>query len=362
MVWKEPGKDKDPWESEGRGSAELEKLMSDLQRRLTSVFKPRRRGPNRAVLWLIPVAVLIWLLTGCYLVDAGDRGVEFFLGRFQSVTAPGLHWHLPWPLGASLTVEDVDQGADYVRGYAALLTADGNAVTAEVSVHYNITDLPQYLFSVAGPTDGNAAVDVLGDLTDAAVSATFARTAMPALTDGDMDAVEASVRDTLLAEMKTHPLGLTVSRVTLAKVSAPGPVASAYAAVRKAEVAAEQQSDAADAYAADALPKARGEADSRVDAAKSAASDGVQRAQADAAAFRDVLAAYHRAPAVTRETLYLSTLEQIIGQVDRVVVVGKGGHVTLSFDTKPEGSKPPAPVSKPAGKAPVAPTAGGGHP
>ncbi len=362
MVWKEPGKDKDPWDGGGQGSDELEKLVDDLQRRLTSLFKRRRRGPNRAALWLIPIAACIWLLSGCYLVGAGDRGVEFFLGRFQTVAAPGLRWHLPWPLGTSQMVEDVDQGADYVRSYGALLTGDGNAVTAEVTVHYSITDLPQYLFSTASPADSNAAVDVLGNLTDAAVSAAVSQSPMSALTGSGVDTVEASVRGVLLAELKQYPLGLTVNRVTLAKVSAPAPVASAYAAVRKAEMAAQQQSDAADAYAADVLPKARGEADSRVDAAKSAANDGVQRAQADAAAFRDVLVAYRRAPGVTRETLYLSTLEQIIGQVDRVVVVGKGGHVTLSFDTKPEAAKPSAPALKPAGKAPAQPAPGGGHP
>ena len=156
----------------------------------------------------------------------------------------------------------------------------------------------------------------------------------------------------------------SVSRVTLAKVSAPAPLASAYAAVRQAEVAAQQQSDAADAYAADVLPKARGEGDSRLDAARSFSGELVKRAQGDAAAFGDVLTAYHRAPAATRETLYLSTLEQILGQVDRVVVLGKDGHVTLSFDSKTGAGSVPAAVPPPkaAAKSPVKPAPGGGHP
>lgn len=361
MVWKEPGKDKDPWEEGGNGSAELEKLVADLQRRLTSVFKRRRRGRNPALLWLLPLACCAWLLSGCYLVGSGDRGVEFFLGRFQAVTTPGLHWHVPWPLGSSEAVEGVDQGADYERGYAALLTADGDAATVEVTVHYQITDLPRYLFGAANPMGGNASAAILGKLTDAAVSAAFAHATLAGLTGPGVDAVEDSVRDALLAGLQQHPLGLEVSRVTLAKVTAPAPLASAYAAVRQAETTAQRQSDAADAYAAETLPKARGEADSRVDAAKSYASERVKRAEADVAAFGDVLGAYRRAPAVTRETLYLSTLEQIIGQVDRVVVLGKDGHVTLSFDGKPEAGKPAAAGAKPAAKPQSPPAAGGGH-
>lgn len=356
MVWKEPGKDKDPWEEGGEGSADLEKLVGDLQRRFSSVFRRRRRGPNRVVLWLIPLAALVWALSGCYLVDTGDRGVEFFLGRFQSVTAPGLRWHFPWPLGASQTLQRVDQGADYVRGYAALLTGDGNAIAAEVTVHYRITDVPEYLFAHAGPAGGNGAVDALANLTDAAVSAVFARASTAEVTGGGVDRVEGALHESLLAGLRRYPLGLEVQRVTLTKVSAPAPLASAYAAVRQAEVAAQRQSDAADAYAAEMLPKARAEADSRVAAARSEASDKVKEAQADAAAFGDVLAAYRRAPAVTRETLYLSTLEQIIGQVDRVVVLGKDGHVTLSIDGKPVG-----PAATPPTETSIPPPSGG-HP
>ena len=358
MVWKEPGKDKDPWGGDGEGSADLEKLVDDLQRRLSSVFGRRRRGRNRnrAALWLIPLAALAWLLTGCYLVDSGDRGVEFLLGRFQAVTSPGLHWHFPWPLGTRQTLQGVDQGADYVRGYATLLTGDGNAVAVEVTVHYRITDVPDYLFAHAGSAGANAAVDVLANLTDAAVSAAFVRSTTAELTGPGVDRVEGVLHESLLGELKLHPLGLEVQRVTLAKVSAPAPLASAYAAVRQAEVSAQRQSDAADAYAAEVLPKARGEADSRVDAARSEASDRVKHAQADAAAFGDVLAAYRRAPSTTRETLYLSTLEQIIGQVDRVVVLGKDGHVTLSID-----GKPVVPASTSATKPP-APSPNGGHP
>ena len=344
MVWKEPGKDKDPWGGSGQGSPDLEKLVDDLHKRFSSFFGRRRRGRgrNHALLWSIPLAVSVWLLTGCYVVDTGDRGVDFLLGRFQSVTTAGLHWHVPWPLGADQTVSAVDQGADYLRGYAVLPTVDGNAVSVEVSVHYRITDLPQYLFANASPAGGSAAADVIGNLTDGAVSAAVVHAPLSALMGPGVDAVENAVRDQLVAGLKRYPVGIEVSRVTLAKVSAPAPVGAAYAAVRQAQIVAKQQSDAADAYAAEALPRARVTADSRVEAAKDDAAELVKRAEGDAAAFSDVLVAYRRAPAVTRETLYLSTYEQILSQVDRVVVMSKDGHVTLSMEHDAVVAKAPA--------------------
>lgn len=351
MVWKEPGKDKDPWEEGGRSAPDLDKLVGDLHKRFSGLFRRRRRGRQRhpLLLWLVPAALLGWLLTGCYVVDTGDRGMEFLLGRFQAVTAPGLHWHAPWPLGAAQVIPGVDQGADYVRSYNTLLTADGDVVTAEVAVHYRITDLPQYVFGDAGAADGAGAVDVLGNLTDAAVSGVVARTKLADLLGSGADGVATVVDAALSASLERYRIGIQVSRVSFTKVAAPAPLAAAYAAVRQAEVQAQQQSDAADAYAADLLPKAHGEADVRVEAAKAYAAGLVKRAEGDAAAFADVLAAYRRAPAVTRESLYISTYEQILGQVDRVVVIGRDGHVTLSLDKSglpPKAASNPRPTAK----------------
>lgn len=362
MVWKEPGKDKDPWQDGAQGSPDLEKLVDELHKRFSSFFGRRRRGRNRAILWLIPLAVCAWFLSGCYVVEEGDRGVNLLLGRLQSVTTPGFNWHLPWPLGADLIVSGVDQGADYVRGYNVLPTADGNAVSAEVSVHYRITDLPLYLFANASPMGGSAAADVIGNLTDGAVSAAVAHASLSALMGPGVDAVGDAVRNQLLTGLKPYPTGIEVSRVTLDKVSAPAPVAGAYAAVRQAQTVAKQQSDAADVYAAEALPQARVMADSRVEAAKDDAAELVKRAEGDAAAFSDVLAAYRRAPAVTRETLYLSTYEQILSQVDRVVVMSKDGHVTLSMDQGVPANKTPA-TARPSVPAPQPPAkSAGGQP
>lgn len=351
MVWKEPGKDKDPWDRGEQRAPDLERLVHGLNHQLKSIFGRRRRRQARriAYLWLAVLLLAGWLLSGLYVVDAGDRGVNMLLGRYRGITAPGLHWHTPWPLGSGEIVNSVDPGIDYVRGYSALLTTDGNIVSAEVSVHYQIVDVRQYLFGNAGPGD------ILANLTDAAVSAAVAKTTLANLLGRGLEGTEAEARGRLAEALQRYPAGLAVTQLLIRKLQVPGAASTAYAAVRQAEQDAQKQGDEARAYANDILPRARGEAGSRVEAARAYADDVVKRAQGETDAFGQLLVAYRRAPAVTRESLLLSTYEQILAQVDKVVVLGKNGQVTLSLN-RPE-VQAPVP-QKPAAKS--APTSGGG--
>ena len=367
MVWKEPGKDKDPWDEGGEGSPDLERLVRDLHHRFDSLFRRRRRRSHgHDYLWLIPLLFAAWLVSGFYVVDEGDRGVDLLLGRYQAVTQPGLHWHVPWPLGGREIVAGVDFGSDYIHSYNSLLTADGNAVTAEADVHYRIVDLPVFLYANTAPGADSAPVDILGNLADGAVSGAVAAAPMDDFLGKGVDAVENAARARLTESLKGRGTGFEVTQVELRKVSMPAPVSGAYAGVRQAQLDAQKQADESQAYAADVLARARGEADSRVEAAKSYAGAIVERAHGDAAAFADLLTAYRRAPAVTRESLTFSTFEEILAHVQRVIVVGKDNRVTLSLEkpaanpSTPETQKPPS--DKPASPKPPAGGGGGNEP
>jgi membrane protease subunit HflK len=347
MVWKEPGKDKDPWDGERR-SPELEQWLRRLQQRWSSLFGRRRRReqPTVVLWWLIPVVLAAWLLSGCYVVDEGDRGVELLFGRYRDTVTPGLHWNAPWPIGASEIVSGVEQGAAYVRGYGALVTADGAAISVEVAVHYRIVDLPQFLYGNANPNDGPGAAAILGTLTDAAVSAAVAHAGFNSLSTTAADAVADDARGQLTESLLNYRTGLEVTKLELRKFAVPAAVASAHTLVHQAEADAARQADEARLYADDLLPRARGEADSRLAAAKAYAAKVVQDADGDVTAFQQVLPAYRRAQAVTRDTLYLDTYEDILNHVDKVVVLGRKGQVTLSLD-KPFAPDKPAAAAKP---------------
>lgn len=359
MVWKEPGKDKDPWGEDGQRSADLDKIVENMQRRLNSLFgagrrRGRRKRNQHPVLWLLPLFVMLWLASGFYGVENGDRGVNFLFGRYYDVTTPGLNWHAPWPLGHSEIVAGVDAGADYVRGYPSLPSADGNAVSVEVSVHYQIVDIPRYLFANANPGDGPAATGLLARLSDAAVSNTVAHAGFADLLGRDVDSAEAAAHDQLVASLRDYDVGLAVTHLELRKLTVPSAVAAAYAGVRQAEDEARRQQDEALAYAHDLVPRTRGEGDRSLLDAHAYADEVTQRAVGDAAAFGQLLPAYRRAPALTRDSLYRDTFEQVLGQVSKVVVLSDKNRVALSFDHLCP-SRPPA-----AATAPAKPKAAGG--
>jgi membrane protease subunit HflK len=265
-------------------------------------------------------------------VEDGDRGVDLLLGRYQDTVSSGLHWNAPWPIGVTQIVNGVDQGADYVRGYDSLVTADGNTVSVEVSVHYQIVDLPQFLFGNANPNDGPAAAAILGTLTDGAVSAAIARTNFNPLFEPEAEATANDARAQLSESLQNYRTGLQVIRLQLRKFAVPAAVVSAHTTGRQAQADADKQADEVRVYTDDLLPRARGDADAHIADARAYAVKVVQEAQGDVAAFEQVLGAYRQAPAVTRETLYLDTYEDILTHVDKVVVLGRKGQVTLSLD------------------------------
>lgn len=383
MVWKEPGKDKDPWNSAER-PPDLERMVKSLQQRLGRLFrrKPGRR-PHKlrvaALWWLVPVIIAAWLLSGFYKVAPGDRGVAFIFGRYQAAAQPGLHWHLPWPIGHSVLIAGVE-GRDYTHTYTNLVTSDGKLLVVDASVRYHVTDLRDYLFNtstdLATPTTpGAGAAALVGQLANAVIRSAVAQSSMAALMGSGRGPVEAGADAQLNALLKPYNAGVEVTRVALQRVSLPDAVANSDADVQGAEQKAGQQTDAAHAYAGRILAEAQVQADAEERAAQDYRTTLVGQAQADTARFNAVLAAYRKAPEVTREELYLQTMQSILADANKVVVDTRDGRVTvqlgqpferapaLSSSARAAGKSMAPHAASTAGQTQAAPTAisGGAH-
>ena len=162
MPWNEPGKDKDPWgQRNDNGPPDLDEVLNNLKKKLNGVLGGRKggggsgstpRGPeNMTGLILIGIAavVVVWLLSGIYIVDEGKRGVETRFGAKSDVTMPGPHWRLPWPIDA---VEQVDvEGIRTTNHNSQMLTEDENIVALSLAVQYNIKNAQSYVFEVRDP-------------------------------------------------------------------------------------------------------------------------------------------------------------------------------------------------------------------
>lgn len=375
MVWKEPGKDKDPWNSSPQ-PADLERMLKNWQRRLSALFGGGRPGAHQfhatSLLWLIPLIVAAWLLSGFYRVTGNDRGVNFVFGQYTSTTLPGLHWHLPWPVGHSTIIAGAG-GRDYSRHYNRLLTGDGNVVSVDAVVNYHVTDVRDFLFATATPgldiagADSGAKV-LLAALADSAIRAAVAHATLADMQGAGREQVESNARARLAADLAQYHSGVDMTRLVFQKVGVPEAVASSYDEVQQAEQDSRAAQAEAQAYAENQLPMATSTATQQVQQAQLYKTELLAQAEADSARFNTVLAAYKRAPGLTRDQLYFETMEEVLGRVHKVVMDGKSGNVTVYFSPPPNAAAPaaggkaaPSAASSPAPAAvSAAPPAKGG--
>lgn len=358
MVWNEPGKNnKDPWDGEGH-SPDLERWVKNIQQRLTSLFggkRPRRGTMHPAtLLWIVPVLVIAWLVSGFYTVSAGDRSVVLVFGRAVATVQSGLHWHFPWPVGGQVTVPGVDQGRDYVHVYNQLVTQDGNVVVVAAQVHYQIANIKDYLFKVSAPgTEEPGARTLFGALTDSAIRVAVARSTLADILGKGRDQTEAEAHDLLQAALQDNDAGIAVTRLVFQRVDVPDTVSSAYADVRKARQDSQQLQDNAHVYASRVVAEAQGTSDADVAEANAYRITRISEAHADVARFNEIFDAYRANPGLTRDQLYLQTMEDVLGQVNKVIVDSHNGNVTVQFAqpaTDASSTEPPAniPAKPPA--------------
>jgi len=371
MVWNEPGKDKDkdPWKSTER-PPDLERIVKSLHKRFGWLFSGNRGGPQRFKLatlwWLLPVIIVTWLISGFYKVTPGERGVHFVFGRYTQVVGPGLQWHAPWPIGHADIISGVE-GREYTRSYNRLLTSDGNIVTVDAAAQYHVVNISDYLFNAAITAGTTESADagtrtLLGALADTAIRAVVAHSTLENILGAGQDAAEVEASQRLNALLKPYATGIVVTRLSFQHVSLPESVSSSDADISTAQQDAGQAKTAAQAYANNLLPQVKSEVDAKIAEAELYHTTLVNQAQADIAGFDAVLTAYRKAPALTRNMLYTQTMEEILGNANKVVVDTHSGNVTVQLNQafqapEPSLTKSPAPAKNPTGNVSTAPAA-----
>ncbi len=336
MPWNEPGKDKDPWgQKNADGPPDLDEVFKDLKKKLNGLLGSGKggsgggdstssgRGPedfSGLITLGILAAVVAWLLSGIYIVDEGKRGVETRFGAKTTVTMPGPHWHIPWPIEnvAIIDVEEVRTASHSSQ----MLTQDENIVSLSLNVQYNVKSAEDYLFQVRDPDL------TLKQALEAAIRLVVGRSNMDyVLTQGRSEV--ASQTKTILQEiLDSYQTGLHVLQVNLNKAQPPEEVQDAFNDAIKAREDKERIINEANAYRNDIVPKARGEAASMLEQAEAYRTRVVKSAQGETERFVKLLTVYQGAPEVTRERLYIDTLEEIMASNPKVVIdAGSSGNL-----------------------------------
>jgi membrane protease subunit HflK len=330
MAW-DDGDKNNPWRSDReKGPADLDAVVRDLQRKLAGLFggrgggtgprTPQQFGSGLIVSGLFAL-VGLWALTGVYTIDAAERGVVLRFGAFHTTTQPGLRWHLPWPIER---VEKVNIGSTERLPYqGSMLTRDENIVNVDVVVQYRRTDPQAFLFNMRDPEN------TLTDITASAIREIVGQNMLDfILTEGRAE-IAARTQDLLQATLDSYGAGVTVYEVNLQEANFPREVESAVQDAIKAREDRERRILEAQQYSNEILPRARGEAARRRQDADAYRERVILDAEGEADRFLEILTEYEKAPQVTRERLYLETLEEVFATSTKVLVGTDGGNNVL---------------------------------
>lgn len=283
---------------------------------------------NRATIGIaVVVALGAWLYSSTYTVRPEERSVELLLGDFQgAIGQPGLNF-APWPLITAevipvTTERTVDIGVN--RGNrnedGLMLTGDENVIDIDFQVVWNISDPSMFLFNLADPETTIRAV------SESAMREIVARSQLAPILNRDRGIIADELRELIQATLDSYDSGMNIVRVNFDRADPPQEVIDAFREVQAAEQQRDRLQSEADAYANRVLAGARGEAAQLLEEAEGYRARVINEAEGEASRFTAVLGEYSNAPEVTRKRLYLETMEQVLGDVDKIIVdSGLGG-------------------------------------
>ncbi len=339
MAWNEPGNGKDPWNRGDREPNDLDQIVQNWQRRLSSLLGGAGgggrsgRAPGGAGGYiLIGLVLFAWAGTGIYRVDEAERGVVQRFGAYTDTTMPGLRWHLPFP------IESVDVvNTNAVQNFpfrTEILTADEQYVFIQMVVQYRRTDPVNYSFKVVDP---EATVQ---DVTESALREVIGTSELETLVTGERDQIAQRTLETLQATLDQYESGINITSVSIINLDYPQDVQAAVNDTQKATNDSARFRLEAEKYARDIIPRARGDAQRIILDAKAYQDRVVRDAEGEAARFVALLAEYQKAPRVTRDRLYIDAVEEVYGSSNKVLIDtdGSGNLLYLPIDKLIEGA------------------------
>ena len=330
---------------------DLDELWRDFNRRLTGLFAGKRGGGGRGAgggnfqpdmknagvgLGLIAgIVVLIWLGTGFFIVQEGQQAVITQFGKYKSTVGAGFNWRLPYPIQRHelvfvTQIRSVDVGRDAVikstgLRESAMLTEDENIVEIKFAVQYRLGDARAWLFESRNP--GDAVVQA----AETAVREVVGKMRMDSALAEERDQIAPRVRELMQTILDRYKVGVEVVAVNLQQggVRPPEQVQAAFDDVLKAGQERERAKNEAQAYANDVIPRAVGAASRLKEEADGYKARIVAQAQGDSQRFQAVFAEYEKAPQVTRDRMYIETMQQVYSNVTKVLVDSRSGSNLL---------------------------------
>ena len=331
---------------------DLDELWRDLNRKLGGLFGARNgggRGPGNGgggfqpdmksagvgVGLIAGIAFVIWLGTGFFIVQEGQQAVITQFGKYKSTVGAGFNWRLPYPIERHelvfvTQIRSADVGRDSIikstgLRESAMLTEDENIVEIKFAVQYRLNDARAWLFESRNPADA------VVQAAETAVREVVGKMRMDTALAEERDQIAPRVRTLMQTILDRYKVGVEVVGINLQQggVRPPEQVQAAFDDVLKAGQERERAKNEAQAYANDVIPRAVGSASRLNEEAAAYKARIVAQAQGDAQRFASILAEYQKSPQVTRDRMYLEAMQQIYGNVTKVLVESRQGSNLL---------------------------------
>jgi modulator of FtsH protease HflK len=278
----------------------------------------------------------VWLASGFYIVQEGRRGVELRFGKYVgNTTLPGPRWHWPYPI-ESVEVVDVAQNRQVTIGYrgvkqkqpqeSLMLTDDENIVDVQFSVQFLVKSPEDFLFKNKTLPD-----DSVRQAAETAIREVVGKSKMDFVLQTGRDDIANSTRNLMQQILDRYESGIKIDRVNMQSISPPEQVQAAFDDAVKASQDLERQKNEGQAYANDVIPRARGNASRLIEEANGYKQRVVANAEGEASRFTQVLTEYEKAPAVTRERIYLDSMQQMLSNTSKVMIDQKSGGNNLLY-------------------------------
>ena len=357
------GGSKGPWgsgpQSSGPTPPDLEQLLRRSQDKLKSVLPGGNLG-GRGFALLTLGAVVLWCVSGFFRVEPDELGVVLRFGKYVREVQPGLNYHLPYPIETALTpkalrVNKIDVGMRVVddarRGTTVrdvpeeslMLTGDENIVDVDFSVLWKVKPggVGDYLFNIQNPEGTVKAV------AESAMREVVGRSNIQPILTGARQTIESAVQDLMQKTLDQYGAGIQIQQVQLQKVDPPAQVIDAFRDVQAARADLERAQNEAQTYANRVVPEARGKVAQVLQNAEAYREQTVAEAQGQTARFAKIYEEYKKAPEVTRQRMYLETMERLFGGTDKIILDAAspqgGGGVVPYLPLDQLTRRPPAP-------------------
>lgn len=345
MAWNEPGKngnDNDPWGGGGRksggdqGPPDIDEVIKNLTKKFNGLFGGSGSGGSSSggsssgsaglsgglIAGLLAVVAVIWAFMGFYIVDQAEQGVILRFGRvLDSTVGAGLHWNPP--IVDEVNLVNVSELNAKTYENRAMLTTDENIIDIAVTVQYRIQDPVNYIIAVQDPELS------LDNAAESAIRHVVGGNFMDQILTVGRARVAEDVESRLQNYMDNYNTGIVISQVNIVDAQPPDAVRPAFDDVIRAREDEQRAQNTAEQYSNRIIPEARGEAQQQIEQANAYKEEVIARATGEASRFDQLLTEYAKAPEVTRQRLYIDSLQEVMTASSKIMIDVEGGNNML---------------------------------